>query len=267
MPGQGDNSTPAAARLRLPAFIPAEPKLWFAIIERTFELANVTTEQGKYNATVAGLDPKYAMEVKDLILQIPATTPYTTLKDGLLKRIGATQEQKTRELLDHQEIGDRKPTQFLRALKDLGGDGLGANILKSMWMSRLPTPVQAILASQKSDTAIEALAELADAIMETDIARPQVAAMQTASQFGDLAQQFTQMTLELRREIASLRNEVSARDTGRSHQRNAGGSRGRSRSRSRPRNTDLCWYHDRFGARAKKCDPPCTFSGNDLAAR
>ncbi|KAL4721657.1 hypothetical protein ACJJTC_009975 [Scirpophaga incertulas] len=46
------------------------------------------------------------------------------------------------------------------------------------------------------------------------------------------------------------------RNYGTSHHR----SQSRRRSRSRPRNRELCWYHDRFGAKAKKCEPDCKWS-------
>ncbi|KAL4719516.1 hypothetical protein ACJJTC_007439 [Scirpophaga incertulas] len=46
------------------------------------------------------------------------------------------------------------------------------------------------------------------------------------------------------------------RDYGTSHHR----SQSRRRSRSRPRNRELCWYHDRFGAKAMKCEPDCKWS-------
>ncbi|KAL4708761.1 hypothetical protein ACJJTC_007142 [Scirpophaga incertulas] len=66
---------------------------------------------------------------------------------------------------------------------------------------------------------------------------------------------------ELTRTVAALsagdfrgRSRCSCdRDYGTSHHR----SQSRRRSRSRPRNRELCWYHDRFGAKAKKCEPDC----------
>ncbi|KAL4701890.1 hypothetical protein ACJJTC_018004 [Scirpophaga incertulas] len=69
---------------------------------------------------------------------------------------------------------------------------------------------------------------------------------------------------ELTRTVAALsasdfrgRSRCSCdRDYGTSHHR----SQSRRRSRSRPRNRELCWYHDRFGAKAKKCEPDCKWS-------
>lgn len=30
---------------------------------------------------------------------------------------------------------------------------------------------------------------------------------------------------------------------------------------------ELCWYHSRFGPKARKCRPPCQWSGNETANR
>ena len=31
-------------------------------------------------------------------------------------------------------------------------------------------------------------------------------------------------------------------------------------------NSDLCWYHQKFGEAAKKCKPPCSQEGNTQAS-
>lgn len=50
------------------------------------------------------------------------------------------------------------------------------------------------------------------------------------------------------------------------------GQAGTAATSSKPRNSDLCFYHSRFGPNAKKCNPPCKYSatmasGNELANR
>jgi len=55
-------------------------------------------------------------------------------------------EQRVRQLLSHEEMGDRKPSQFLRHLKSLAPD-IPDEFLRTIWASRLQH-VQAILAGQ-----------------------------------------------------------------------------------------------------------------------
>ncbi|GBP35074.1 Retrovirus-related Pol polyprotein from transposon 297 [Eumeta japonica] len=65
----------------------------------------------------------------------------------------------------NEELGDRKPSQFLRHLKSLAGPTLPEDFLRTIWSSRLPTNLQTIVASQMS-TPLDSVAELADRIKD-----------------------------------------------------------------------------------------------------
>ncbi|GBP33839.1 hypothetical protein EVAR_20950_1 [Eumeta japonica] len=87
--------------LRVPPFDPDDPTLWFAQIEET----------GKYDK----------------------------LKTELVKWLSVSQERKIKQLLMHEELGDRKPSQFLRHLKSLAGPTVLEDFLRTIWSSRLAT--------------------------------------------------------------------------------------------------------------------------------
>ena len=46
--------------------------------------------------------------------------PYDQLKAELVRRLSTSREQRVRQLVSHEEMGDRKPSKFLRHLKGLG---------------------------------------------------------------------------------------------------------------------------------------------------
>ena len=97
--------------------------MWFAQVETQFALSNVKVDATKFNYVTGNLDAKYAAEVRD-ILTLPENDPgktYANLKTQLIGRLSASQDQKTRRLLEHEEIGDRTPSQFLRHLRGLAG--------------------------------------------------------------------------------------------------------------------------------------------------
>jgi len=81
---------------------------------------------------VTAINPRYFVEVRDILMNPPEDCAYERLKLELIKRISSTQEQKTRSLLKHEEIGDRKPLQFLRHLRNLAGNAVGDNILRTI---------------------------------------------------------------------------------------------------------------------------------------
>jgi hypothetical protein len=61
-------------------------------------------------------------------------------------------------------MGDRKPSQFVRHLKSLTSD-VPDNFLRTIWASRLPPQIQAILAGQ-SEGSLDSASHLADKICE-----------------------------------------------------------------------------------------------------
>jgi hypothetical protein len=122
--------------VRLPPFWPDRPGLWFAQAEAQFALASVTSEKTKFNYVISQLEYRHAAEVEDIIISPPADEPYTTLKAELVRRLSSSRDQRVRQLLTHEEMGDRKPSQFLRHLKSLA-PGVPDDFLRSIWPSRL----------------------------------------------------------------------------------------------------------------------------------
>jgi hypothetical protein len=74
------------------------------------------------------------------------------------------QKQCIRQLLTAEEMADRKPLQFLRHLRSLTLD-MPDDFLHTIWSSRLPQNIQAILASQP-DSSLDSAARCADCVSE-----------------------------------------------------------------------------------------------------
>lgn len=256
----------AAVAMRLPPFWPANPKVWFVQVEAQFSRRGITTSRTKYEEILCALPTEYATEIQDLLLDPPDDQPYEKLKELLLTRIADSERQKLRQLLTAEELGDRKPSHLLRKMKSLLGAKakvIDSSLLRELFLQRLPSNVQMILASADT-TAIDKLADMADRIIEA--APPTIGSVSAPATGADLRS-------IIREEVAAALNQQ-----GRSHPRySSGGSRGgrnRSRRRSASRggtrseeNHDgRCWYHQRYGDAARKCRPPCT-AGNAQASR
>lgn len=252
-PSTAGPSDIARVQVRIPPFWAADPEMWFAQIESQFLVANISRDDTKFGYVAGNLEARYAVEVRDILTNPPAEGKYLKLKSELIRRLSASQEQKTRRLLEQEVLGDKKPSQFLRYLQGLAGSAVPDNLLRSIWLSRLPSHMQAILTTQKA-TSLDAVAELADAIIEASPSfQVSAASVPPAPTMDALVQQFTTamatMAAELRKEIASVASfQRSARP------------RSRSRSMSRPRSSTggECWYHSNFGTRARKCRSPCS---------
>ena len=98
-------------------------------------------------------------------------------------------------------------------------------------------------------------------ISELTESRRTVAAI-TPSMPEPLVEQFKQLFVTMREEIASLRREVSIISNREPRPRGKSDSRSRSRSRYRRRyaGKGVCWYYARFGPQATRCTQPCTYN-------
>lgn len=250
---------PPPHHFKIPPFWPEKPAIWFAQVEGQFAIMRVTDETTKFYHILATLDRQYAAEIEDILTGPPN---YRRLKDELIKRLSASRENKVKQLITHEQLGTRKPSQFLRHLQHLAGPEVPEDFLRTIWSSRLPTSMQPIVASQSAMT-LDALAELADRVH--DIATPShhVAATSSSSPASSIE--------ELTRQVAALTRQVSALTLQSQHrprsQERGRGQRTRSssrRSESNYRKYPVCWYHSKHGSKALRCVKPCDYkaSGN-----
>ena len=251
----------AAVNVKLPPFWPADPEVWFAQVEAQFTTRRITTQKTMFDHIVASLSPEFATEVRDLILHPPADTPYTTLKEQLVKRTAASEQRKLQQLLNTEELGDRKPTQLLRRMQQLLGDRVGAaegTFLRELFLQRLPANVRMVLASTSTTSTLEELADLADKV--TEVAIPSVSAVGTPQIAPEVEQ--------LRAEVSRLHDSIQAL-TRQSRSRTSSRVRCSPSPAATPLATDptLCWYHRKYGDSAQKCKSPCSRAGlNDPAS-
>jgi hypothetical protein len=138
--------------------------IWLAQAEAQFTLAGITSEQTKFYYVISQLDQSHASEIEEIIVSPPKRNPYTALKTELVSRLTPSKEQRIRELLTLEELGDLKPSQFPRHLRKLAPD-LPDDFLRSIWTSRLPSNTRAMFAGQ-TEVHLDTAARCADRIME-----------------------------------------------------------------------------------------------------
>ncbi|XP_070167522.1 uncharacterized protein [Polyergus mexicanus] len=228
--------------VRIPPFWSDEPELWFAQLEGQLTLSNITDDGIKFAQVISRMEPEQAREVKDIITHPPAHQKYEIIKRALIQRLSVSHEQRIRQLLEHEELGGRKPSHFLRHLSTLAGTTVPDDLLRTLWLGRLPTQMQAILITRTQDK-LEDVAEQADHIHEV------------GTQMEALRQQVAALTTEM----TGLARRM-AKDKTRNRSRGRQRKRSRSRTRDRtPRQEGVCFYHRRFGSKAEKCTKPCAY--------
>lgn len=145
------NGQPSIAHPFLRLLFPLQPfgetplNLWFERLEAQFELAKISSESTKYNHLISVLDENLVLLLSDLLEDTDSQKAYTELKEALISRLSDSETSKLNKLLGDIVLGDRSPSQFLREIRSLSNGNLTDDILKTLWLQRLPDYMRAIL--------------------------------------------------------------------------------------------------------------------------
>lgn len=280
MPNEGEQNLAEAQIARIAVKLPPiwrnNIKLWFVQAESNFDLSGITNDQTKYNNIIAAIDPETLSAVSDILFNPPTANKYNTLKERLIAEFTDSESKQIRKLLSELQLGDDKPSHLLRKMQTLAGTSLNEDFLKTLWLQRLPSEIQTILSV--SSESLENLAKLADKIAEvrTD-SLPNVCATNNATSSNPLLSAKTrenpstsnplyQEVCALRQQIAALSQQVEKfsreRSRNRSRTRYNNFRRYTSSSRDRKRSSEICFYHSKFGQKARKCCSPCSYNNN-----
>lgn len=258
---------------RIPEFDSDDPELWFTRVESIFIRRGVSDSVERYLEVISVLPARYAKEVRDVIMRPADKDSYSCLKEQLIRRLGSSQEEKTRQLLESATMGSDKPSQFLRRMQALAGSDVPESMIRGLWIRRLPEKLQPTLATQKNMPIADA-AELADTVFDLLPASNVIAEAATPPQDSATNQShplYVQLAT-MQKQISQLTQQIAGISVSNGQRRDSSRCRHRSRSRSRSRGRDpppgLCWYHWRFESRARKCVKPCNWQpGNETGGR
>ena len=240
---------------RIPTFWRDRPSLWFA----QFEAITSTQKAGdeaKAQLLVAHLEKADLEQISDILEDMPTTGKYDAIKKRLKAAYEESTSRKIHRVLEEMEMGDQKPSQFYRRMRDTAGSSLSEDVIKLLWLKGLPANIRPVV--QAASVSTDELMELADRIVECVRPGETVNAVSNSG----TAKSNTEAKLEaLQAQINELQTLLK-RQTFRRGSRSRSRSRGRftNRSQSPKRSSEVCYYHHRFGAAARKCTAPCSFA-------
>ncbi|XP_018358555.1 PREDICTED: uncharacterized protein LOC108758226 [Trachymyrmex cornetzi] len=240
--------------IRPPKFTKEKPVIWFIQMETQFATNGNTQDLTKFHHALQALDADVLAEVSELLTNPPEFNKYEALKSCILREFQDSEEKRLKTLLNQTELGIQRPSHLLRRMRDLAENKVSDELLKSLWMQRLPTNTQTVLST--SEDTLDKLATMADRIH--DIVPTNVCMEVTPAATGTSPWdgQLSEIIKRLDR-IESKHRKASPR------RRERSGSR--SCTRSLPASSEHCWYHKRFGQKAKKCTSPCNW--NDKSSK
>lgn len=241
------NNNINAVKIRVPPFWKNDPQLWFLQLEAQFTLCNIVSDLTKFNTVVGNVEAHFLDPVKDLIRNPPANNRYETIKTRLTTKFEESDSTKIRTLLNELTLGDLKPSDLLHKMQDLSCGKVGDDLLQILWLQRLPSNIQAVLAC--STDPLQTLATMADKIFATS----NNTSIQSITPSSKTNSDLVDMICNIEDKINNLNRKVDM-----SRPRNKPKSPKRSNKvRSNPNH---CWYHNKYKHKAKNCDSPCTFA-------
>ncbi|GBO25889.1 Transposon Ty3-I Gag-Pol polyprotein, partial [Araneus ventricosus] len=252
--GKADGTELHKVSVKIPSFWIDKPEIWFYQVEAQFKISGITAEETKFNYLISQLDPKFVENVWDII-RSDSQTKYTDSKTRLLNLFKESENARIQRLITG--IDDLKPSQLLQKLRSVATSDVSENLIKTLWLGKLPDSIKNILIVSKEDT--DSLAIMADKICDMS---PKTEIYSTSYEHNS--------SNELLDRVKNLEQQISAlciRTGARPRTRNNNYFRNRSRSRSNRRHDfnpkgKLCYFHFRFGTKCfpEKCQPPCSWN-------
>lgn len=235
----------ARITMKIPPFWKNNCSLWFVQLEAQFATAGITSDATKYFTVVGSLDNEILQQVSDIVLNPPLEDKYDNLKTKIKEAFEDSVETRLHKLFTSTELGDRRPSQLLREMKEHSSNLLTDQVLSTLWLQRLPAQLQAILSV--INLPLDEMAKVADKIAKIHDREVSTTSVSTPSHSDDLAL--------IKQHLEKLESKIE-------HLSRPTGSSSPSRRTSRSPKP-LCWYHSRFGKNARKCIKPCSFQSEN----
>ncbi|GBM33663.1 hypothetical protein AVEN_203700-1 [Araneus ventricosus] len=166
------DSERASVAVRAPPFWETNPELWFIQLETQFKLTGISADETKFHTVDAALDSKVFSCIADIVRNPPSDAMYDALKTRILSHFSQSESKKLRVLLQDLQLGDGKPSRLLQEMRNLAAGNIVDDVLKSIWMQRLPTSIQKILSVSKDS--LDGLSQIADKVKAVSSFRPEV---------------------------------------------------------------------------------------------
>lgn len=288
--------------VNLPTFDATNPQHWLRMSIYAFKAYNVTDEQQKYYLMIGALPSHIQMDAADNV-KPDLPNSFKTLCDYITKITSIPTEKRIKTLLSDTQMGDRKPSQFLRYLRELIGseaDG-DSTFVRSIFLDRLPKKITMIIAPPPEQS-LDSIAEIADRISlyshvyaesstiasissrNSEVApfvptpkenfgisignlNDSINALKIESRsFGSQLNAMQQQINSLITNFNSSMNLLQRQMSNLQPQNRDRAYKSRSTSRSRDETTlnrNLCFYHTKFGDRATKCVNPCSWNNSN----
>ena len=149
--------------IKLPLCWTQDIKLWLLQCEAQFHTRNIQCESTKLDYIIEALPSEVITQLRPFILNPPIDQPYSKLKDKLQRLRTFSNKQCYHQIMQEEPLGDEKTSQFLQRMRCLvGGDQVKSAFFKEMFLEKMPSVVQTVLAALSDTNTLTQMATVAD---------------------------------------------------------------------------------------------------------
>lgn len=260
MPTEASTDVAApAADIKLPTFCAADAATWFQRIEVQFRLKRETSDSRKADHVLAALPEETFPLISDWLTEQGGNAIlYPALKEQILILFVATPEERAEKLmsLTRLPLGDQRPSAAFLDMKALtklpttDDSSRRLDLLRVLWLMRLPDNIRAGI-TNFMDLTEQQIIKLADSLQgatRSTALKPVLAAQEDARDVNDSAEPAA----------AAYRRTQPHAPPGQHQQK----PQPPSNPPSHDPQEKACFYHRRFGYKAKNCQAPCAWAKN-----
>lgn len=261
-----ENAAAAAVSIKMPPFTPNKPSVFFVLAEAQFHIRQITADETKYFHVISALPPDVIKRIEDLVKSPPNTDKYEALKGRLTDSFDTPPEERATRLLNIRDLGGCRPSTFADHMLLLT-DGADAEFfLCAILIRSLPDEVRQVV--QHSTASFRDLAKEADkhfTASGTPINGRQVNAALTSQPSTNASEAVDAVNATNRYNARAPRQGDRPKRRNEQMRFNNRAPRQGGGDVEQTLNGCLCFFHDKFGHSAKKCEPPCLMSENASA--
>ena len=263
----------------IPSFDKTHVDHWIRRTENAFIRANVNSPREKF----AFLETKFPVDfnprINDFLWGDPTDNRWTEFIAYLRTEYGTTKQQRAAVFLDGLKRDGKRPSQYVAHLNDKTKDVTIADLKKEMLLREMPTDIQRMLQERFENMTLDEAAAAADAYFDQEgkLRQKTPAINAVTNQYRESAPSPVDDSDEInavgrRFNTSKPGNFQRGKQPFRKPQFSSAPTP-QPKPAQKPIDPKLCFYHNEFGDRAKKCEVGCArfdekrFAGNGKAGK
>ena len=285
----------------IPEFDHKNIEIWIKRVEAAYLRANITTAADKFAYLESKIAVNFNPTIDEFLYGDATDAKWIEFVEYLKDEYGLSKQQKASAFLDGIKRDGRRPSQHLARINQLTRNISIDDLKKETVLKGLPAEILRVVAPKAKDLSAFDTAKLADDYFDkegkslhpsmptiSNVSQPQEQAEAPPDQeqedpinavgpqrrftpaFGDSRPQRSRTPGRGYSNFRSKSRGGNGNNQNRANNSNNNASNFRGNSNSNP---NICFYHNTFGAKAKKCEDPCSWKpqpfsqGNGNAGR